>query len=185
VGLHGRCGGPRSVPSPLRRPTRVHAGALAGPGPLVRCRTAWAGVVDRGSPRGYSACAPEMTRTRILYVEDNAANLALVRKVLEHGGRHEVIGVATGEEGLQSARREPPALALVDLDLPGIDGFEFARQMQADPQLAAIPLVAISASVMKHEREAAIAAGCARFIEKPFDIAELRAVVEQMLQRAP
>jgi CheY-like chemotaxis protein len=122
-----------------------------------------------------------MARTRILYVEDNAANLALVRKVLEHGGRYEVVGAATGEEGLELATARPPALILLDLDLPGIDGFELARRLRAGAATAAIPLVAISASVMKHEREQAIAAGCVRFVEKPFDIAELRAVVEHAL----
>ncbi len=122
-----------------------------------------------------------MPRTRILYVEDNAANLALVRKVLEHASQYEVIGAITGEEGLDAARAHAPALILLDLDLPGIDGFELARLLQADPALAAIPRVAISASVMKQERDQAIAVGCVRFIEKPFDIAELRAVVEQVL----
>jgi CheY-like chemotaxis protein len=126
-----------------------------------------------------------MARTRILYVEDNAANLALVRKVLEHAGAYEVIGAPTGEAGLEAARASPPALILLDLDLPGIDGFELARRLQADAALAMIPLIAISASVMKQERDQAIAAGCIRFIEKPFDIAELRAVVDQVLRRPP
>lgn len=122
-----------------------------------------------------------MARTRILYVEDNAANLALVRKVLEHGGRYEVVGAATGEDGLATIREHAPALVLLDLDLPGIDGFAVARALRADPNLSQIPIIAISASVMKHEREQALAAGCSRFVEKPFDIAELRAVVEQAL----
>ncbi len=125
-----------------------------------------------------------MARTRILYVEDNAANLALVRKVLEHAGAYEVVGCMTGEEGFTSAQADPPALILLDLDLPGIDGFELARRLRAEPVLAAIPMVAISASVMKQERDQAIAAGCVHFIEKPFDIGELRAVVEQVLRNA-
>ncbi len=122
-----------------------------------------------------------MARTRILYVEDNAANLALVRKVLEHGGRYEVIGAPTGEDGLEAACAGAPALILLDLDLPGMDGFELARRLRADSRTAHVPLVAISASVMKHERDQALAAGCIRFIEKPFDIAELRVVVEHAL----
>jgi CheY-like chemotaxis protein len=126
-----------------------------------------------------------MARTRILYVEDNAANLALVRKVLEHGGRFELVGASTGEDGLAQACARPPALILLDLDLPGIDGFELARRLRADRRTAAIPLVAISASVMKQERDQAITAGCVRFIEKPFDIAELRAVVEHALRTSP
>ncbi len=122
-----------------------------------------------------------MAPTRILYVEDNAANLALVRKVLEHGGRYEVVGAATGEDGLSTIRDHAPALVLLDLDLPGMDGFAVARALRADPSLAAIPIIAISASVMKHEREAALAAGCSRFVEKPFDISELRALVDQIV----
>lgn len=123
-----------------------------------------------------------MAPVRILYIEDNAANLALVRKVLEHTGAYAVIGAGTGEQGLEEARREVPALVLLDLDLPGIDGFEVARRFTADPALSRVPLVAISASVMKEERAQALAAGCVRFIEKPFDIGELRAVVDQMLR---
>lgn len=123
-----------------------------------------------------------MAPTRILYIEDNAANLALVRKVLEHTGAYAVVGAATGEQGLEEARRNVPALVLLDLDLPGIDGFEVARRFGLDPTLAGVPLVAISASVMKEERAQALAAGCLRFIEKPFDIGELRAVVDQMVR---
>lgn len=114
---------------------------------------------------------------RILYIEDNPANLALVTKVLEHVGGYDVTGVTTGEEGLEELRRDPPDLLLLDLDLPGIDGFAVARQMKQDPALAGIPIVAISASVMKQERRQAIEAGCLRFVEKPFDITKLRHVV--------
>jgi CheY-like chemotaxis protein len=123
-----------------------------------------------------------MAPVRILYIEDNAANLALVRKVLEHTGAYAVIGAGTGEQGLEEARREAPALVLLDLDLPGIDGFEVARRFAADASLSRVPLVAISASVMKEERAQALAAGCVRFIEKPFDIGELRTVVDQLLR---
>ena len=123
-----------------------------------------------------------MERRRILYVEDNVANLALVRKVLEHGGGYEVLGAATGEDGLALLQADPPALVLLDLDLPGIDGISLAKLIRADARLAAIPIVALSAGVMKREREQALAAGCAVFLEKPFDIAELRAVVQTILK---
>lgn len=120
-------------------------------------------------------------RRRVVYIEDNAANLSLVRKVLEHAGRYEVIGADTGEAGLELIARDPPDLVLLDLDLPQMDGFEVARRLKASPALAAIPIVAISASVMKQERQHALEAGCAFFVEKPFDIRELRAVVEEAL----
>jgi len=116
---------------------------------------------------------------RVIYIEDNAANLALVRKILEYGGRYEVVGAPTGERGLEALSSETPCLVLLDLDLPTMDGLEVARRIKADAALADIPIVAISASVMKQERQQAIAAGCVGFIEKPFDIAHLRVIVDQ------
>ena len=117
---------------------------------------------------------------RVVYIEDNAANLALVTKVLGHVG-YEVEGAETGEEGLDCILRDPPDLVLLDLDLPGIDGFEVVTRVKANPALAAIPFIAISASVMKQERKMALDAGCFSFIEKPFDIGELRVAVEEAL----
>lgn len=118
---------------------------------------------------------------RVVYIEDNAANLALVTKVLTHSG-YEVQGAATGESGLELVAREKPDLVLLDLDLPGIDGFEVARRLKADRKLRSIPIIAISASVMKHEREQALAAGCRCFVEKPFDIGELRVAVDEAVR---
>ncbi len=117
---------------------------------------------------------------RVVYIEDNAANLALVKKVLGHIG-YEVVGAETGEEGLDCIQNDPPDVVLLDLDLPGIDGIEVVRRIKAIPALQAIPFIAISASVMKQERKMAIDAGCISFIEKPFDIGELRVAVEEAL----
>ena len=118
---------------------------------------------------------------RILYVEDNPANLALVTKVLEHAGGYVVVGVTTGEEALERVPRERPDLLLLDLDLPGIDGFEVARRIKRDPKLAELPIIAISASVMKQERRQALEAGCLAVIEKPFDIDALRRLVAEAI----
>lgn len=120
---------------------------------------------------------------RVVYIEDNPANFALVRKVLEHLGGYEVVAAATGEEGLVRIREAPTDLVLLDLDLPQMDGFTVARLLRADPAYATVPIVAISASVMKQEREQALAAGCNDFLEKPFDIAQLRAIVVAALSR--
>ncbi len=117
---------------------------------------------------------------RVVYIEDNAANLALVTKVLAHVG-YAVEGAATGEEGLLRIQNDPPDLVLLDLDLPGIDGFEVVRRIKAIPAFFALPFVAISASVMKQERKLALDAGCFSFVEKPFDIGELRVAVEEAL----
>ncbi len=122
-----------------------------------------------------------VSRTRhVVYIEDNVANLALVKKVLQHSG-YAVEGAPTGEDGLDLIRHSPPDLVLVDLDLPGIDGFEVVRQIKATPDHERIPVIAISASVMKQERQLAIEAGCVYFIEKPFDIGELRVAVDEAI----
>lgn len=122
---------------------------------------------------------------RIVYVEDNPANFVLVRKILEVHGEHVVEQAASGEEGLELIEGDPPALVLLDLDLPGMSGLELARRLKADARLRSIPLVAISASVMKDERNQARQAGCAGFLEKPFDIQELRRVVAEALAGRP
>jgi CheY-like chemotaxis protein len=118
---------------------------------------------------------------QLLYIEDNAANLALVQKVLQHGGAYQVTGAASGEEGLDLVRAQAPDLVLVDLDLPQMTGFDVVRELKADPRLARIPIVAISASVMKQERQQALDVGCVYFLEKPFDLDELRMVVSEAI----
>lgn len=117
----------------------------------------------------------------VVYVEDNPANLALVRKVLESTGRYRVEGADTGELGLTRIRQERPDLVLLDLDLPSMSGFEVCRALKRDPTFHGCPIVAISASVMKRERDEALAAGCTRFIEKPFDIGVLRQIVDEVV----
>lgn len=118
---------------------------------------------------------------RIVYVEDNPANFVLVRKVLEVHGEHVVEQACSAEDGWAQIQAEPPALVLLDLDLPGMSGLELARRLKADGRLHRIPLLAISASVMKDERTQALQVGCAAFLEKPFDIQELRHLVAEAL----
>ncbi len=138
----------------------------------------WQGLPCRGRGLYYGV---SVSRSRlVVYIEDNAANFALVQKVLEHGG-YEVIGATTGEEGLELVADRSPGVVLLDLDLPGIDGFEVARTLKGAPATEDIPIIAISASVMKQERQQALDAGCVWFIEKPFDIGELRAAVDEAL----
>jgi CheY-like chemotaxis protein len=119
-----------------------------------------------------------------LYVEDNAANLTLIRKVLESTGKYVIHGAPTAEEGLERLASIQPHLILSDLDLPGADGFAFARTVRGDPAYAHGPLVAISANVMKDEHELALASGFSAFVEKPFDIQHLRQLVAQLLSAA-
>jgi CheY-like chemotaxis protein len=123
---------------------------------------------------------------RIVYVEDNPANFVLVRKILEVHGEHVVEQAPSAEDALVRIEADPPALVLLDLDLPGMSGLDLARRLKGDARLRGIPIVAISASVMKDERNQARQAGCVGFLEKPFDIQELRRLVaEAVAGRAP
>src|SRR5438128_9729374 len=119
----------------------------------------------------------------IVCIEDNPANLELVTRVLESTGLYRVVGVMDGSEGLAVVAREKPALVLVDLDIPSINGFEVARRIKSspDPTLARTKVIAVSANVLKNEPQAALDAGCIAFIEKPFDIHEFRREIARVL----
>lgn len=104
----------------------------------------------------------------ILVVEDNRLNMKLVRDVLEHAG-YDVVGAATGEEGVELALGIRPDLVLMDLQLPGIDGTEALRRIQQVARDAVMPVVAVTASAMPSERAAAARAGFDGFLEKPIN----------------
>ena len=117
--------------------------------------------------------------TKIVYIEDNRDNFRLVQRLLEVTGRYEVLWAQSGLSGLASTREHRPALVLVDLDLPDIDGLDLARQLRADQELGDIPLIAISANVMHDERRRALDAGCLAFVEKPIDINDFRKLIDE------
>jgi two-component system cell cycle response regulator DivK len=105
----------------------------------------------------------------ILIVEDNDRNLRLARDVLEfHGFR--TVTATSGEDGVALAREHEPDLVLMDMSLPGIDGVEAARVLKAGDSTAAIPVVALTASVMQADRERFEEAGFAGLIAKPIDV---------------
>jgi len=105
----------------------------------------------------------------ILIVEDNDKNLKLARDVLQfHGFR--TLEAINGEEAVVMAGQDLPDLVLMDIALPGIDGVEATRQLKAEPSTAAIPIVALTASVMEADRARFGAAGFAGLIVKPIDV---------------
>jgi two-component system, cell cycle response regulator DivK len=105
---------------------------------------------------------------RILVIEDNPANLELARYVLEASG-NTVFAAPDGESGLGLALAEPPDLVICDLQLPGIDGIELAKRMKAEPGLAHVPLIAVTAYAMVGDRERVLSAGFDGYIAKPID----------------
>ena len=105
----------------------------------------------------------------ILIVEDNEKNMKLARDVLRFND-FRTVEATTGEDALLMAREHLPDLVLMDIALPGIDGVEAARQIRAAPETAAIPIVALTASVMDTDRARFVEAGFAGLIAKPINV---------------
>ena len=95
----------------------------------------------------------------------------------------ELVVATTGEAGLALARDRLPAAVVVDINLPGISGFEVLRRLRADPATAAIPVLALSASAMTHDRERGLEAGFVRYLTKPVQIDELLGALARILPR--
>ena len=124
-----------------------------------------------------------MANELILIVEDNPKNLKLVRDVLQVRG-YRTIEAGTGEEGVPLAREQQPALVLMDIHLPGITGEEAFHQLRADPGTRAIPVIAVTASVMPNDQKRIMAAGFDGFQGKPISVRELLETIRQVLDKA-
>ena len=121
-----------------------------------------------------------MAGEHILIVEDNPKNLKLLRDVLQFRG-YVISAAETGEAGVALARAEQPALILMDIQLPGIDGREATQVLKADANTRHIPIIALTAFAMKGDRERLLAEGFDGYISKPINIKEIPQVVEQYL----
>ncbi len=120
--------------------------------------------------------------SQVLYIEDNFENRVLVRRILAAEG-YDVLEAAEAEQGLEIARREKPDLVMIDINLPQLDGLTLTSMMKADPDLGHIPIVAVTANVMKGDRERTLAAGCDGYIQKPIDIDDFPRQVARYLQQ--
>ena len=116
----------------------------------------------------------------ILIVEDNEKNMKLVRDVLQVKG-YETLEAVTGEDGLALARARMPDLILMDIQLPGISGIEALKALRADATTAAIPVIAVTASVMQQDRQQIVNAGFNAFVEKPVNLRNLLDVVQKAI----
>ena len=115
---------------------------------------------------------------KILLVEDNERNRKLVRTILEFRG-YEVIECEDGTPSLELAREHKPALVLMDIQLPVMDGITALRKLREDPETAAIPVVAVTASVTPGEREKVVAAGFNGYVAKPIDVTTFGEMVDK------
>lgn len=107
-------------------------------------------------------------KARILIIEDNEQNLYMETFLLEKQG-YQVVGARDGREGLEAARRLKPALIVLDIQLPVMDGHEVARRLKQHPETRAIPIVAVTSYAMLKDREKILANGCEGYMEKPIN----------------
>ena len=118
----------------------------------------------------------------ILIVEDNEKNRRLVRDVLQFKG-YQTIETETGEEGVELARSRRPALVLMDIQLPGIDGITALRQLRDDPTTRAIRVMAVTASAMTQDRQKILSAGFDGYQSKPINVKAFLEAVQELLGR--
>ena len=117
---------------------------------------------------------------RILVVEDHEENRQILRDLLAHAG-YEMLEAHTGEDGVTAATRDRPDLILMDIQLPGIDGYEVTRRIKADPALRAIPVIAVTSYALSGDDQKALAAGCDGYVTKPFSPRALLAKIRGFL----
>src|SRR5689334_19567416 len=117
---------------------------------------------------------------KILLVEDNEMNRDMLSRRLQRRG-HDVVCAVDGAEGVAMARGEMPSLILMDMSLPGIDGWEASRQLKADPQTSTIPIIALTAHAMSNDRERALEAGCDDYDTKPVELPRLLGKIDALL----
>jgi len=118
----------------------------------------------------------------VLYVEDNVDNRILVKRVLQAEG-YAVFEAGTAAEGIRVAERHEPSLILIDINMPEVDGLTLTSRLRSDPRLASIPIIALTANVMRGDRERSIAAGCDGYIQKPIDVDLLPKQIQRFLRR--
>lgn len=119
--------------------------------------------------------------SRVLCVEDNPANLLLVERILNKRADIELSTATNAEDGLVLAKRERPDLILLDINLPGMDGYQLMRVLKADPSLKTIPVIAITANAMPNDVDRGKAAGFVDYLTKPLNIPQFLEIIERLL----
>ncbi|RJP47910.1 MAG: response regulator [Anaerolineaceae bacterium] len=118
----------------------------------------------------------------ILYVEDNHDNRNLVRRVLEAEG-YEMADASNAEDAMKKINSIHPDLILMDINMPDMDGYALTARIKATPGFGNVPIVAVTANVMRGDREKSLEAGCDGYIQKPIDIDNLTQQIERFLVR--
>lgn len=122
-----------------------------------------------------------MSEATILVVEDNPDNMYVIDHLLTRKG-YEVQQATRGEEAFDLIRQHRPALVLMDMQMPGMDGYAVVRALRQQPELADLPVIAVTASSMPGDREETLKAGCTDYMAKPINPRELLRMVEHYLE---
>lgn len=122
-------------------------------------------------------------KPRILYIEDNPENRLLVQRILVAEG-FELLTAESGAAGITLADKERPDLILVDINLPELDGYSVTARLKNIPHLARVPVIALTANVMKGDKEKTLAAGCDGYIQKPIDVDQFPRQLARFLEKA-
>ena len=124
-------------------------------------------------------------RRKLLYVEDNPANLALVREITAFRPDLQLLSAGDAASGMALARSHKPDVIVMDINLPGMSGNQAMRLLRADPELAAIPVIALSANAMPSDIERSMQEGFVRYLTKPLNVAEFLQAVDAATARSP
>ena len=117
---------------------------------------------------------------RILVVEDQEDNRQIIRDLLS-ATDYEIMEAESGEQALEAVAKQRPDLILMDIQLPGMDGYEATRRIKADPALRSIPIIAVTSYALSGEEQKARAAGCDEYVAKPYSPRQLLAKIRQYL----
>lgn len=123
-----------------------------------------------------------MGEATILYIEDNTDNRTLIRRILTVEG-YTVVEAGSATEALEALKTTRPELILMDINMPEVDGYTLTSQIRAMPGFETVPIVALTANVMRGDRERSLEAGCDGYIQKPIDIDILPQQIERYLRR--
>jgi two-component system, cell cycle response regulator DivK len=127
--------------------------------------------------------APDINKNTILYVEDNPDNRILIRRVLESEG-YAVIEAINAAQALELLESNNINLVLMDINMPDMDGYALTAKIKAIQKFSKIPIVAVTANVMRGDREKSLEAGCDGYIQKPIDIDTLSQQIERFILRS-
>jgi signal transduction histidine kinase/ActR/RegA family two-component response regulator len=140
---------------------------------------------ERMNPEPVELAPPDSARHTILYIEDNLANVKLIEHVFASRGDIDLVAAMQGRLGLDLARREPPALVLLDLHLTDMDGRDVLRQLREEAWTAELPVIVLSADATERQIERLLADGATAYVTKPIDLGEFLARVDELLPKTP